>query len=280
MILFGQAVSAQSSNSEVFVFEVKNSEGKIELSNPLNISNSPGYDNQPSFGPGDKSILFTSIRDGNSPDIYEYFFTTKLTKQITTSSDSEYTPRAMGDETITFVREGKGQEMSVWSYGRSTNSEAPALTNKEPVAYYDWNSNGAALVWIRYASMAHFVNPSKSINLFVSDHVLPSTPHNIPGTLKFSFVHRQGNDEIWIKEFDPETRAVRSIVQTKDAKLDYCWMPDGSLVMGSGTKLYRFVEKVEMDWILLADLSEFGLKEITRLDASKDGKKLAVVSNQ
>ncbi len=274
------SVNAQTGNSEVFVFELKNVNGKTSVSNPVNISASPGYDNQPSFGIDGDTVLFTSIRNGRSPDIYEYSLLDQTLTQLTDSAESEYTPRARDKNTVTFVREGEGQEMSVFTYDRTTKSVSAALKNREPVAYYDWNTDGGALVWIRYASMAHYVVPSKGLNVFVTDRVLPSTPHNIPGTLKFSFLHRQGNDEVWIKEFDPETRAVRPIVLTKDSKVDYCWLADGSILMGSGTMLYRFDQKSDKDWVLYADLSGFGLKEITRLAASKDGRMIAVVSNQ
>ncbi len=208
------SVNAQTGNSEVFVFELKNVNGKTSVSNPVNISASPGYDNQPSFGIDGDTVLFTSIRNGRSPDIYEYSLLDQTLTQLTDSTESEYTPRARG------------------------------------------------------------------LNVFVTDRVLPSTPHNIPGTLKFSFLHRQGNDEVWIKEFDPGNMAIRPIVLTKDSKVDYCWLADGSILMGSGTMLYRFDQKSDKDWVLYADLSGFGLKEITRLAASKDGRMIAVVSNQ
>ncbi len=271
---------AQGGNSEVFVFEIKTKDGAFSLAGGANISNSPGYDNQPSFSADGKSVLFTSVRNGKSPDIYEYVLSDRVLNQITTSEDAEYTPRAKDSETIFFIREGNGQEMTVWKYDRKTKVETQALINKEPVAYYDWNSDGGAIVWVRYASMAHYLNPQKGTNIFVSDHVLPSTPQNIPGTLKFSFVHRQGNDEVWIKEFDPETNAVRPIVQVKESKIDYCWLPDKTLVIGIGSELFGFNEERDKDWTRLADLKSFGLKDVTRLSASSDGTAMAIVSNQ
>ncbi len=136
------------------------------------------------------------------------------------------------------------------------------------------------MVWIRYAYFAHWVNPEKGINKFVADYVQPSTPQRIPGTDNFSFMVRLPNDELWIKEFNPNNQAVRPIVQTKDGKVNYCWMDDGSLLIGSGTKLFRFDEKSDKNWVLLADLSGFGIKDISRMAVSPDGKNLAVVSNQ
>jgi hypothetical protein len=278
-LMSGSALFAQTSNAEIFVFSL-NDKGEVNVSSGVNISKSPGYDNQPTFGPEGKSVLFTSDRGGNGTDIYEYIFSNQKFDRITNSTDSEYTPRARGKDAITFVREGKGQEMTVWSYDRTSKAETPAFGIKEPVAYYDWNNKGGALVWVRYASMAHFVDTSKKVNLFVVDHVQASTPHNVPGTNKFSFVHRQGNDSLWIKEFDPSTRAVRPLTRTKDSKIDYCWMKDGTIIMGSGSKLYAFNEKIDKGWRLFADLTGAGLKDITRMDVAPDGKRIAIVSNQ
>ena len=278
-LMFGSVILGQTSNAEIFIFSL-NDTGKLNLASGSNISRSPGYDNQPSFGAEGKSVLFTSDRGGNGTDIYEYHFSGQKLKRITVTTDNEYTPRAKDENTISFVREGKGQGMTVWNHNRESKLESPAFGIKEPVAYYDWNENGGALVWVRYASMAHYVDTSKKTNLFVIDHVRPSTPHNIPGTSKFSFVHRQGDDALWIKEFDPATRAIRPLTRTKDSKIDYCWMKDGTIIMGSGSKLFAFNEKKDKTWRLFADLSGAGLKDITRMDVAPDGKRIAIVSNQ
>src|SRR5262247_3662499 len=49
----------------------------------VNISNSPGYDNQPSFLPDSTAVLFSSNRDGKQMDIYRYDIATKAVKQLT-----------------------------------------------------------------------------------------------------------------------------------------------------------------------------------------------------
>src|SRR5256885_6703718 len=65
---------------------------------PLNITNSPGYDNQPSFTPDGRSILFTSIRDGGTQtDIYRYVVATGTTSRVTHTPESEYSPTVTPD---------------------------------------------------------------------------------------------------------------------------------------------------------------------------------------
>src|SRR3954469_11366155 len=68
-------------DTEIYLAPLKSANGTITLGDPINISNSPGYDTQPSFTP-DGDILFTSargpspgLRDGAPPgqtDIYRY----------------------------------------------------------------------------------------------------------------------------------------------------------------------------------------------------------------
>ncbi|MEJ0031080.1 MAG: hypothetical protein WDO15_12185 [Bacteroidota bacterium] len=48
---FAQGTQAPPSGSEIILFDLKIKKDKVTLSNPKNITNHPGYDNQPSFHP-------------------------------------------------------------------------------------------------------------------------------------------------------------------------------------------------------------------------------------
>lgn len=281
LFLSGQNMSAQATDPEIHLFSIDKKDGKYTFTNGKNITNNKGYDNQPSFSLDGKSILFTSGRRNNNFDIYEYHLGDGKISPIITSENGEYTAKEFDANTIHFVREDKdGQGMSVWKYDRRTKKETPALKNKEPVAYYAFNALGESLVWIRYAFMMHFVHPEKSINRYVANYAQPSVPHLIPKTNNFSFMQRHPDDSLWIKEFNPSSQAIRPLIQSKDGKKDYCWMTDRSLLIGSGSKLYRFNEKTDKNWQEIADLSSFGIKEITRMAVSSDGRNLALVDNQ
>ena len=273
----------QDQGPEVFLINVVDSKpGSFLLGPPKNISNNPGYDNQPGFSFNNNSVLYVSSRNGKPTDVFEYFIATGQTVQLTSTEAGEYSPRAVDANHVSFVREGKDtQVMTVIKYNRASKQETPALHVKEPIGYYAWNYKGDALVWVRYAFMVRWVNSVRGINSYVSDYALPSMPQQVPGTSLFSFMHRQPNDEVWIKEFDPNTRSIRPIIQPKDGKRDYCWMNDGSLLIGSGSKLYRYSEKDgDKDWKMVADLSSSGIKGISRMATSFDGKYLALVGTK
>ncbi len=272
---------AQDSNSEIFLFDIEKNKTGYAFLKGENITNNKSYDNQPSFSLDGKSILFTSSRNSGNFDIFEYSIADKKISPLIASENGEYTAKEFDKDTVMFVREGKNdQGMTVWKFDRQTKTEMPTLKNKEPIAYYAFNRKGDALVWIRYAFMMHWVNSEKSINRYVASYAQPSVPHLIPGTDKFSFMQRHPDDSLWIKEFDPLTQAIRPIVTAKNGEKDYAWIPDGSLLIGSGSKLFSFNAKTDKNWKEVADLKSIGIKEITRMSVSRDGKRLALVSNQ
>ncbi|WP_210489308.1 TolB family protein [Rufibacter aurantiacus] len=69
----------------------------LQAGTPTNITQRPGYDNQPSFTPDGKSILFTSQRDGQQTDIFQYTLAGKKTVQLTNTPEAEYSPLVTPD---------------------------------------------------------------------------------------------------------------------------------------------------------------------------------------
>ena len=65
--LTGQAAPTPA-DTEVFLASLSVRDGKVEIGKPINISNNPGYDNQPTFTPDGQSVLFTSVRGDRKPD--------------------------------------------------------------------------------------------------------------------------------------------------------------------------------------------------------------------
>src|SRR5947209_1280001 len=83
--------------TDIFVIDLTTSPGgKLKLGQPVKITNWAGYNNQPSFLPDGKSILYTSIRDKQA-DIYRYDLRAASTTQVTNTPESEYSPTLMPD---------------------------------------------------------------------------------------------------------------------------------------------------------------------------------------
>ena len=266
--------------SDIFLFDLSLAPDSATVSNGINVTDRPGYENQPAFTPGNQSFLF-SQSDEYQTDVYEYFLESGETKRITDTENMEFSPIPSPDnQTISFVVDGKNANQSIWHITRENKTPVWTLKHlpeREPVGYYGWNhKTGDLIYWSRYGFNIKLTHESKQRVHYVSGDAVPTTPQLIPGSNNFSFVHRQGNGEVWIKELNPVTLAIRPITTVVGSNTHYGWAPDGSILMMEGSTLNRW-HSPESGWQQVADLKAQNVASATRLAVSFDGKKLAVV---
>lgn len=267
---------------DIFLFDLVDTPSEMKISSGRNVTNRKGYDNQPWFTPDSKSFLFSANYDPHRTDIYEYFVESGETKQVTDSPTQEYSPQVSTDnKTISFVTDGETANQSIWFGDRDGQDLQWLLKNqgeREPVGYYSWNRlTGDILYWSRYGFSMRLVHKTKEQSHYVTGDAIPTTPHIIPGTDSFSFMHQQGNGEVWIKELNPETLAVRPLTAVVGNARHYGWTPSGWIVMCAESKLFRWSPESTDGWQIVADLTEHGMKNVTRVAVSPDGKRLAIV---
>ncbi len=284
-LAYGQeSKSLELPECDIFLFKLSEVDGKLLLSEGKNVTHRPGYDNQPWFTPDSQSFLYSANGQPDRTDIFEYFIESGEIKQVTDTPTQEYSPQVSPDnKTVSFVTDGESANQSVWTFDRETGKEHWLLghqAEREPVGYYSWNhKTGDILFWSRYGFNTRLVHESNDGSHYVSGDAVPSSPYIIPGTNKFSFMHRQGNGETWIKELDPETRAIRPLTPTIGSNPNYGWLPAGHLLMIDGSKLYRQRLERGSTWELQVDLSDLGIESGTRLCVSPNGKWIAIVGN-
>src|SRR5262245_60163909 len=104
-------------SSDIFLVDVTKRGGQLVLGKPVNITNRDGYDNQPSFLPDGKSLLFTSIRENNQADIYRYELVTQKTERVTNTSESEYSPTVTPDQKFfSTIRVEADRTQRLWKF--------------------------------------------------------------------------------------------------------------------------------------------------------------------
>lgn len=266
---------------DIYLFDVVTAENSISIANGRNVTKRAGYDNQPWFTPSGNSFLFTANYQPDRTDVYEFELESGEIQQVTDSPDQEYSPQVSEDnQTLSFVTDGETANQSIWSIdreGKNFNWVLKDLGEREPVGYYAWNrSTKQILFWSRYGFSLQLVDLQKNTARYVTGDAIPVSPQIIPGTTNFSFVHRQGNGEVWIKELNPKTFAIRPLVMIVGANHHYGWTPCGGILMAQGTKLQQW--RPGGKWEAVADFSEFKMQSPTRLAVSPDGKKMAVVA--
>jgi WD40 repeat protein len=272
-----KAPAAGPPSSDIFMVDVTTRGQRVKLGQPVKISTSVGYNNQPSFMPDGQSILYTSIRDKQA-DIYRYDIKGGATAQITKTPESEYSPTLMPDgKSISVVRVEADGTQRLWKF--PLDGGAPSLVLKEikPVGYHLWiDDHTLALFILGKPNTLQLANAQTGKTEFISDNpgrILRRIPHEN----KFSFV-RKVSDQNWVIEsFDLKAKAVATIIQTFPGVEDYAWTPAGDLLMANGAKLF-LRKRMDWAWQQIADYSNVGLKNITRISVSPKGDRIAFVA--
>lgn len=264
--------------TEIFLFDYDADASGDALSGGANVTNRAGYDNQPYFTKDSATFLY-SRDDGTQTDIWEYDIASATHTQVTAFPESEFSPTPSPDNrTISMVFE---RSNSIWQVERS-DPDAPRWTLEaagvsEPVGYFarNWETDDV-FYWSRYGFNVALTSADEPAYHFISGHAVPATPHLIPGTSEFSFVHRQTNEQVWIKAFDPQTKAVRPLTPIVGTNANYTWAPDGSILQIEGTVLHRWREGDD-GWEQVSDLADHGIQSANRIAVSPDGKRIAIV---
>ncbi|HKW46060.1 MAG TPA: hypothetical protein VJN70_01390, partial [Gemmatimonadaceae bacterium] len=126
-------------STDIYLAPIKMAGGKITVGTPLNVTNRPGYDNQPSFTPDSRAILFTSVRGDAQADIYRYELRTKATSRVTTTPESEYSATVFGDGSrFSAIRVEADSTQRLWSFRLDGSDPRVVFESIKPVGYHAW----------------------------------------------------------------------------------------------------------------------------------------------
>jgi len=269
---FGQA------NTEVFLFEIKNINSKVEVHNGKNISNNEGYDNQPSFLNEDR-VLYASTRGGQT-DIAQYHINYKSKIFINSTEGGEYTPlKVPNKNAVSAVRLDTDGKQRLYSYNLS-NGESTELIKDLVVAYYTWYDEKTVVA---------AVIEEEQLNLFSMDVEVGTSRkyatkigrsfHRIPNSNLVSFISKENENQWQIKSLNPQTGRIRTIANTIKDVEDICWLDGKTIISGKENILYKLTLKRDNNWKKVSDLSTDGITKITRLAVNSSGTKLLIAAD-
>ncbi len=277
------ATHAQLPDTDIFVFDISYSGDSMIFSNPTNITNRVGYDNQPYFV-DDNLLFYTSVRDKQS-DIYQYDLASKTEKQITNTPESEYSPQLSPDKThISVIRvEMDEKTQRICQYNLEGGDLKYFWKTMTRAGYYCWMSKEDVAAFVLADSTA--IN---SNHLEVYGTTTGST-NVLDGEIGRTLIKRTDENALsyiskngalwWIMNFNWDRFQVEELVPTLEGQEDFCWTPDGILLMGKDGILYsRDPDNADGDWKPVADFSKTEYARFYRLAVSPNGKKLALVT--
>ena len=275
----GESLGQAPPDADIYLVDLTYGNQGIQAGSPVNITQRKGYDNQPSFTPDGKSILYTSMRDDGQTDIYRFNLLSGKTVPLTQTPEGEYSPMVTPDTAyFSVIRVESDKTQRLWKFPISGTGEPTlVLENVKPVGYHCWlTPDSLALFILGSPNSLQFARVSTGDTARMWESIGRSL-HKIPGKNALSFVHKRTAIDWEIKQFDLQTNLFTVIAPTLSGSEDFVWTPDGLLLMGQGANLYVFNPKTDLRWTLLADFSSVGIKQITRLAIDRIGKKLALV---
>jgi CubicO group peptidase (beta-lactamase class C family) len=288
-----EAFAAPIPDTELYLVDLKKNGEKIIMGSPQNITKRAGYDNQPSFTPDGKQILYTQQSNGQT-DIVNYNLLKKTSTNLTNTPESEYSATVMPDgKHFSVIRVEAVQTQRLWQFDLVTSRNPKViLPNVKPVGYHCWFGSDSLVMFVLGQPLLGqpllgqpLLGQPNTLQLgLVSTGQAQTIMTNIgrsllriPSQNAVSFVHKLSDSEWQIEQLDMATLKSQKIIKTLAGSEDCAWLADGTLLMAQGAELYKWNVKSDQDWQLVADWSSTGIKQITRLAVNPKNNLLVFV---
>jgi hypothetical protein len=282
-LLFFSFISFGQAGSEIYLFDMKVSDGQVVLSNGQNITHHKGYDNQPSFHPTEPYIYYSSFNDSGRSDIKYFDYEKKETKNLTLTHDREYSPLVTPDEkfiSCILQRDNGVQDLVKYPIH---GGKPELLIFHLKVGYHAWAGDNKLFLFVLDDSVhnsLHYYYLGKNTDTVVAENIGRSL-HKIPGQNAMSFVQKISDKLSQIKKFDMTTGVINTIIATFPGQDHLTWLQNNLILTSDGTHFFVCPDKLDTSWqpvTVEGDTSM--LKGITRLAVNADNTKLAVVVSE
>jgi Tol biopolymer transport system component len=277
-LTFLLGVCAAASAQEIYLLDFSIIGDKVFISRVRNISNNPGYDNQPSFTNDGNSLLYAASRNGQT-DILRYDIADSSKHWITNTAGSEYSPIELENGSgITAVKLDKNGFQRLWKFSND-GTDSSLIHPDLKIGYH---------LWLDSQRLSCFVldtDTSNSLNIVdlktKQRQLIGSKPgrciKSMPGQNAFSFVDKSDTAAWHIKSYDLGSGQTKKIITTPKGSEDYCWTPAGNLLIAHGSLVYWFSPAQHTGWVPIADLYSYGIKKISRMAVNDQLTQLAIV---
>jgi dipeptidyl aminopeptidase/acylaminoacyl peptidase len=279
VLVFALQPATPPPNTDIFLASLSNVSGALTVGPPANATNSPGYDNQPSFTPDGRQMLFTSNRGGTQTDIYRYDIAGRTVARVTDTPESEYSPTVTPDGAhISVIRVEPDGTQRLWRFTADGRQPDLVLANVKPVGYHAWADDHTLALFVLGTPATLHVADAQTGTANVVARGIGRSLQKIPGGATVSFVQREGS-VLHIRELEPKSGHILPLVDAVSGatEADCAWTPDGVLLMAHQDALYGWT-RGDAAWKRLADLAALGLHGVTRLAVSPAGDRIAFVT--
>ncbi len=242
----------------------------------MNVTERPGYDNQPFFLPDGSAFWYTVIDDGGQADIWRYDLQTGSSTQVThTTPESEYSATPLEDGGFSAVRVEADSAQRLWRFDADGTHPSVLFDSIAPVGYHAWADGRNVVLYVlgeppvlETARLGEGTTGTPA-----SDIGRGMQP--IPGTSDVSFVQRRPDGGTEIRRLRVATGRSELLVEGVEGGDFHAWTPDGTLLQAHEARIYAWRPGAQ-GWTQFADLSALGIR-VSRIAVSPDGSRIALV---
>ena len=277
------AATANLPATDIYLGALSVESGVLTVSDLKVAVENPGYDNQPSFLPGEAAFYYTSEGESGKTDIWRYDIDAGESLLIFSSPDvSEYSPKAApAGYGLSYIQENEAGDVTRVHVAPTIGGAGLAIVDFEPLGYYAWLNDGARL-GVFYRSeppTLHLVDVMTGERQEIAGDIGRGLQPSPDATgLYFTQADAEGIHQLMF--LDAATETVSALLTLPEGVQDYAVLPTlEGVVAGSGAQLlYSAFDGKGNDWRVVADFTEQELGDISRVAVSDDGAWIAFVT--
>jgi hypothetical protein len=279
-LICGFAALAQG-GTDLWIINTSGKGGNLNLltETARTLTDRPEYDNQPNFI-NESQLVFSAADENGNHDIIVYNFESdKFTNFSKTSDRSEFSPSITdcGMYIAALVME-EDKKQRIWLYPTSFEPAELLYDDIEPVGYYDWYDNKAAMFVLG--------NPNKLIyargrnDILEIDSAIERSVKKRPKTSEITYMTASSEGQAGIiKSYDIENGNREVYLAGVLGSKDFIWLDKNHLLMASGNEI--FIRKyTSSEWKSLGGVNSATHENITRMAYSEDLNVLVVAMNR
>ena len=247
---------------------------------PVNATHRTGYDNQPSFSAKGDALFYTVIGADAQADIWRIALPDGAPKQMTRTTESEYSATITPDgTTYSVIRVEADSTQRLWRFPLDGNGAPTVVLEKiKPVGYHLWTGDHQLVLFVLGArgapSTLQLADERTGTAEIITENIGRALG-KVPGRDAVTFLQQVKDSVSWITELDLRTKKTRRLMQPPAGAEYHVWTPGGALLAAAGSRIYLWNNG---RWDVAAEFERFGVKNASRLAVSPRGNWLAFVA--
>lgn len=276
--LYASPLLAQLPETDIHLFELKNTKGKYSIVKSSTLTSRPGYDNQPSFSADEKKVFYVSIKEDKQADAFELDLASGKNRQITKTAESEYSPTYdINSKKINCVVVEKDSAQRIHAYDPLLGNESALLLNEDSVGYFTFLNKDTVLYYkltSPHSLRIHSLPNGKD------EFIASSVVRGFKMINRHQFIYGiKDSSKVSFYKYDLLLGRAFYYCQYPSLSEDIFWHSQWGLLKSENTKILRFDDAAKQ-WTELFDLASYGIKKITRFLFDSKNKRLLVVDNK